>query len=119
MAKVKKKFKTWEKIFLTVNIIAILAIIGVYIYRLVYYYKLEHSVVNDDKLLAVLLKKDLVYSKDGLYEQEGNYYYKGKDVNNYVWYSGRMWRIVSVDDNIKLIAEDSQTSLVWGYTNKR
>ena len=51
MAKAKKKFKKWEKIFLIINIVVILSIIGIYLYRLIYYYKLEHSVVKDDKLM--------------------------------------------------------------------
>lgn len=116
--KEKKKFKVWEKIFIIFNIIFILGCIGFYSYRLVHFYKKEHAILTDNKL-AVFLTNQTVYKGDGLYqdqEDKNYYYYKGKIDNNYVWYSGRLWRIVSIDkENIKLITEENQTSLVWGY----
>lgn len=116
--KEKKKLKLWEKIFIIFNIIFIITCIVFYTYRLVYFYKKEHAISIDNKL-AVFLKNQVVYKGDGLYqdqEDKNYYYYKGKINNNYVWYSGRLWRIVNIDkDNIKLITEENQTSLVWGY----
>lgn len=39
-------------------------------------------------------------------------YIKGSNPNNYVWYSGKMWRIVSYnDDYVKLISTDIITSI--------
>ena len=114
----KKKLKIWEKIFIIFNIIFIIACIGFYAYRLVYFYRKEHTILIDNKL-AVFLTNQTVYKGDGLYqdqEDKNYYYYKGKINNNYVWYSGRLWRIVSIDkEHIKLITEENQTSLVWGY----
>jgi len=116
--KEEKKLKTWEKIFIIFNIIFIIACTCFYAYRLIYYYKKEHAILKDNKLV-VLLTNQTVYKGDGLYqdqEDKNHYYYKGKINNNYVWYSGRLWRIVNIDkDNIKLITEENQTSLVWGY----
>ena len=63
------------------------------------------------------IKKNLVKIGDGLYSDNGMYIYKGVDVNNYVKYSGRIWRIVSIDkknNSVKLITDRPQTSLVWG-----
>ena len=44
------------------------------------------------------------------------YYFYGKVSNNYVYYSGRYFRILGIDKdkNIKLITEDVQTSLSYG-----
>lgn len=116
--KEKKKFKTWEKIFIIFNIIFIIICISFYSYRLVHFYKKEHAILSDNKL-AVFLTNQVVYKGDGLYqdqEDKNYYYYKGKVNNNYVWYSGRLWRIVNINkDTIKLITEENQTSLVWGY----
>lgn len=37
---------------------------------------------------------------------------------NYVWYSGRLWRVVAIypDDTIKLITDNSMTVLSWGIS---
>ena len=43
------------------------------------------------------------------------------DVNyNYVWYSGKLWRITSInqDGTIKMITEDLITSIAWGSDTK-
>ena len=48
-------------------------------------------------------------------------YIKGESNNNYVWYSGRMWRIVCYDEdtttheisNIKLVTQDTLTTLYY------
>lgn len=36
--------------------------------------------------------------------------------NNYVWYSGKLWRIVAIypDKTMKLVTEETITSLAWG-----
>ena len=119
LRKRKKSFALWEKIFVIVSIVAIIVISSIYMYRLVYYYKLEHPKTVDNTLATHIIKKGTVSSGDGLYTfDEKNYYYRGKEVQNYLWYSGRMWRIVNIDeDGLSLITEDSQTSLVWGTSD--
>lgn len=114
----KRGYKLWEKIFIYGNISIIGIIIGVYLYRGIYYYKQMNTVSSDGKLLSVLINdKNIEYVSDGMY-QEGDmkYYYKGKDVNNFVYYSGRLWRIVSIDsESIRLITDSNQSIMVWGY----
>lgn len=116
--KEKKEYKLWEKIFIYGNISIIGIIIGIYLYRGIYYYKQMNTVSSDGKLLSVLINdNNIEYVSDGMY-QEGDmkYYYKGKDVNNFVYYSGRLWRIVSIDsESIKLISDSNQSIMVWGY----
>ena len=115
----KKKFKLWEKIFISISIIAIIVISSIYLYRLIYYYSLEHPKKEDNTLATHIIKKGTTSSGDGLYTFDSkNYYYQGTNVSNYLWYSGRLFRIISIDEEgLNLITEDSQTSLVWGLSN--
>ena len=59
---------------------------------------------------AEMLKEKVVTSGDGLYEdeyEEGRYVFKGDNPNNYITFSGEIWRIVSVEsDNTIKIAKD-------------
>ena len=118
--KVKKKknkpFKLWEKIFIGISSLFVVVTMGIYGYRLVHYYKIEHPDVVDNSLRTKIIKKGTVYSGDGLYSfDQEEYYYRGMDVDNYIWYSGRLWRIISInDDGIRMITDKSQGSIVWG-----
>ena len=61
--------------------------------------------------------RELIKQKNGvsIYKEDDNYYFKGKNVDNYVYYYGNLYRIVSVtNDGIKLISNDSVTSMVYG-----
>ena len=111
-----KKLKKGEKIFIITNIVIILIIISIYAYRTTYYYSSMNVKNNNLSLYEVVTNKNnIVYSGDGLYDDDG-YYFKGKDVNNYVSYSGLLWRIITINDNsIRLISDDILTSIVWGY----
>ncbi|MEG0266069.1 MAG: hypothetical protein RRY22_01095 [Bacilli bacterium] len=114
----KKRLKI-KPCLIALNLIFILGCIIFYGGRLIYYYKIENPNTKNIKTLKklVLLEKNIVKSGDGLYKEKKGYYYKGKKINNYLKYSGRLFRIVSISNegDIKLITEDSQTSLVWGY----
>ena len=103
--------------FILINIIVLGFFTLFYGIRLIYFYKLENPRIkkNEDLYKLVTMKKNIVKIGDGLYKEKDEYIYKGKNVDNYVKYSGRIWRIVkTVDKNIKLIASDIDTSLVWG-----
>lgn len=123
--KEKQKMKKWEKFFLIGNLLVIFGFIGFYSYRLIHYYRLENPEVDKtDKRLITFVKKDnnVVLKDDGLYnelENKDNYYFKGKDINsNYVFFSGRMWRIIKFDkDNMTLISDDIQTTLSYGQND--
>lgn len=114
--KKKKKLRKCEKLFILINVLIIFGIIGYYAYRTVHYYKLSHEVVENITLKEKVAAFDkLTFQNDGLYENNGYYYFKGNDVDNYVYYSGRMFRIIDIDkDNVRLIEDDSNTNLVWG-----
>ena len=52
-------------------------------------------------------------------DKTGIYTYKGEVNDNYLFYSGMMYRIVSVDknENIKLVSEDNVTLIYPGFNN--
>lgn len=116
----KKSMKDWEKKFIFFNILTIFIICSIYSYKLIHYYRLEHkqSFLTTNNLYETLKNKPITYNNSGLYKIDNNYYYKGKVTDNYLYYSARLWRIMSFNDNgIKLITEDIQTSMVWSTEN--
>lgn len=117
--KEKKNYKRWEIIFIITSISVITIIFFVYLFRLIYYYRLEHVKYKVNTLIQELTS-NVTSSNDGLYIlDEENYFYKGVDVNNYVWYSGNLYRIVSINGtDIKLISDTNLTSASWGKSNK-
>lgn len=123
---VTKKFNSKQVRKITISkanlfiLISLVFIVGCFIFygsRLIHYYRIENPKIKENETIfkMITLKKNIVKIGEGLYKEEANYIYKGKEVNNYVKYSGRIWRILSVEDNkVKMITEKPQTSLVWG-----
>ena len=115
MTKKKKKIKLGS-IYIFINIIFILGCFIFYGYRLIHFYRLEHPKIEENTPLyeLITLDKNITTINEGLYKEDNVYRYIGNNLDNYVIYSGRLWRIVSAEDNkVKLITEDPQTSLVW------
>ena len=103
-------------IFNTLSIIFISSLFIIYGYRLIHFYKLEHKVyeASEAKLVDVLMdNKGIDGADEGLQKSDSGYIYGSKSKNNYLYYVGRLWRIVSIDEenNIKLITDDMQTIL--------
>lgn len=65
--------------------------------------------------LSKVITKNVVTEGNGLYKQEELYIFKGDQVNNYVKFAGKTWRIINVDasGNIKLIEQEKRDSNVW------
>lgn len=108
-------------ILVTLNIIVLLLIVGFYLYRLTKYYRIE----NGDKENAVNLLVDEVIKKQsyvdltkGLVfdENEEVYRFIGEVSDNYLEYSGNLFRIIEVDAeyNIKAVSEQSFTYMYSG-----
>lgn len=85
----------------------------------------EYNVVSlSDKITN---KDNIVTTSSGLYKETNGYVYKGEYVDNYVTFSGKTWRIISIDNegNIKLIQTEQEKYSVWdnrynsdyGYTS--
>lgn len=115
--KEKKKFKLWELIFVGISSLMVFTCVILYGSRFIHYYMIEHPKDVDNRLSSYIKRNARVFSGDGLYTfDEHEYYYKGLEVNNYLWYSGRLFRIIEINDNgIKLITADSEGSIVFSY----
>lgn len=112
--------KLAAKIFIIISIVFLISLVGIYGYRLIHFYQLEHPKGQKEVeplFSKMILKDTIVTENDGLYQEEKMYYYKGNITNNYVLYSGILWRIVRVneDESVTLISEDPITSMVFGY----
>lgn len=70
--------------------------------------ELYAKVVDDKKIVA---------SGDGLYNLNGEYVFRGTDVNNYIKLGNNMWRIVKVDSNNEMLLtrtdKEKTLSVVW------
>ena len=76
----------------------------------------EKSMVFSYSLLSLI--EDGIDLTDS--DEAGTRFVHGSDVdNNYVWYSGKLWRIVSIDKdgNIKLVTQNPVTSIAWEATS--
>lgn len=64
---------------------------------------------------------DVVTSGDGLYEDEyedGRYFFKGANPNNYIKFNNELWRIISIenDGTIKIIKKGTINKAYWDET---
>lgn len=120
---IEQKETKIEKIFIAISIMILMLIFGTYLYRFVKYYKEENpkvtEKVEDTSLVTKLINNGVVTEGDGLYSSGNEYIYEGKVENNYVMYSGMLFRIVKInsDKTIRLITDDNVTSMVWGTDN--
>ena len=117
--KEKRPLRIGELIFIFANVLLIFILVGFYGYRAYYYYKRENvDIFETTKLIDIVTNvKNMAYSGDGLYQDEETkvYYYKGKEVNNNLYFQGRNWKIIEINDkNIKIVSNENITSLVYG-----
>ena len=55
-----------------------------------------------------------VYTGQGLYDLNGELVYRGENPNNYVKFSGKIWRIVKIEnDQVMLILNEKSERSVW------
>ena len=70
------------------------------------------------KKASDMLKENVVDEGDGLYKdiyEDGRYFYKGTNPNNYITFNNETWRILSVetDGSLKIIRKQSIGVRVW------
>ena len=117
----KKKVLKITPILVTLNVLVLLGIAGFYGFRLVKYYKLQHADDGGVVLLAdeIIKRRSYLDETKGLVfnEKDNIYTYKGEVEDNYLSYSGMMYRIIGVDKdkNIKAINEENVTLMYPGF----
>lgn len=113
---VKKKRKlNWQKIFNLISFTFILACIIFYRTRFIRLY-LQNNKKEEIKVLADNIKDN---NEGNLKNINSDYYFTGKEVNNYVKYSNILFRIIKInkDNSITLISDKPITSLAKGDNN--
>ena len=57
-----------------------------------------------------------ITQNDNNYSYLGGCYLKGNPNNNYIWYSGFLWRIMGInaDGTIRMITDENVTAIPWG-----
>ena len=114
-----KKFKLGA-IYMIVSAIFLSSCVAYYGARFVYYYKVSKgAIVQTTTNLNEILTQpvNLVVDTDGLQVDGKEYIYRGNPVDNYVYYSGMLWRMMGIDEagNIKMITEETVSVVPWGY----
>lgn len=117
----KKRVINKQKVFIFISIIFITFCILFYGFRFVYYYRKFNKKTESGETIQLLsstirTNNPNVTIGDGLYNVGSEYIFKGKNVNNYVMYSGLLWRIVKInnDGSINLVTEDIMNEFMWG-----
>ena len=107
----KRKIK-FENIFVVLSIVFVFGCIIFYGNRLVKYYRVFNPKTESGEKVEVFsatVRKDnpVVTEGEGLYAQNGDFVFKGEDVNNYVLYAGKTWRIMQVylNGQVKLVLD--------------
>lgn len=67
------------------------------------------------KYLSDVLKKDVVETGDGLYAYNDYFIFRGENVNNYVSFADKEWRIIKInsDNTLRLIETTIREEIVW------
>lgn len=110
---VKKKRKlNGQKIFNLISFTFMLACIIFYGSRFIKLY-LENNKKEEIKVIADNIKEN---NEETLENINGDYYFKGKEVNNYIKYSNILFRIIKInkDNSITIISDKPITSLAKG-----
>ena len=88
--------------------------------RLIKYYKIYNPKAETGEVLLNLPSKiieetEIVEKGDGLYNINGNYVYKGKNVDNYILVDQMLFRILKIngDKTIDLVMDDYINRLEW------
>ena len=123
MAKKKKVLKV-TPVLVLLNVLIIVIICVFYLFRLIKYYRIEHNTKPGEpvKLVDYLIKKQshLDLTKGlVLDEKTGIYNFVGNVDDNYISYSGMLYRILSIDkdNNIRVVSDDIVTYMYSGLEN--
>ena len=108
----------WKYYFIWASMLFITFLVTFYGYRFFHFYNLSHVDTKGITNLSQILTSNVQYVKDGIHREDNTYFFYGKEVNNYVYFSGRIWRVMSVDQKgqIKLIEDEPETILYYGQS---
>jgi len=72
---------------------------------------------SSGNVLADVIEDNLTFSNE---DSDGVKYVTGSNTDNYLWYSGKLWRIVAINDDrtIKLVTQGNMTTLAWSIESE-
>lgn len=111
--------KNWKKSFKIISFLIFFILLGIYSFRFIHYYRLEHQNVVDSTLSYKIISNN--EDNSNFKEIEKEYIFHGTDVNNYVFYSNQLWRIVKInkDHSITMVTNDIVSDLVYSYETSK
>ena len=122
MAKIRRRLKI-TSVLIALNILVLFVIVIFYLTRLIIYYNKEHNTEVESNLIvdSIIEKRSYTDLDNGLIYDDNTktYTFKGKVDNNYLEYSGVLFRILSVNENneVKAVAENILTILYGNLKN--
>lgn len=118
----KKRKNRFKKYFVIVSAVFLLGLIFAYSSRLIHYYRLENTKTSDEGTVTYFT--DMLETTINLSDANGGLYITGKEFSyrnavsdNYLWYSGNMWRILKIneDKTIDIVMEEALSMLYPKY----
>ena len=115
----KKKIKrrmNYQKIFCFISFMFILVCILWYGGRFIYFYQDSKKTMTNESNTFARIVKTQNQDNENFKNVNQEYYFYGKNTNNYVSYSNLVWRIVKIneDNTILLITDNVIGSLAYG-----
>ena len=120
-----KKKNKFKKYFIIISIVFLIGLLFAYTTRLIHFYmkenvkKNENGEVVSNNYFSDILENTINVSdiNGGLYLDGESYMYKYAATENYLWYSGHLWRLISIneDKTITMIADESIALLIPEY----
>lgn len=102
-----------RRIFVIGSILFLTFMVTFYGYRLFYYYSAEH-----EKKITTTLSNQIITNTDQLVQIGDDFYFQGTTDNNYLYYAGIDYRIISLNDEyLTLIANEDLTKLKYGTSD--
>jgi hypothetical protein len=118
---VKKTVINKQKLFIFISIIFIAFCILFYGVRFIYFYKKFNRKTESGAVIQLLTNvirenNPIMGETGGLSEDNGEFTFKGTGINNYLEYSGYLFRIIKInsDGSILLITDDVVNEFAYG-----
>lgn len=108
----------FRKIFVIISAIFLSFMVSFYGYRLVHFYLKEKEKDTTSYTMIAYLTKEENLINNKLIKEENRYYFPKDAQNNYLYFSGLMYRILYMDDKtIYAITDQVVTNLKYGITS--
>lgn len=109
--------------FKIISLSFIILLACIFSFRLIYYYRLLNMSTDNtgsgvDVSLYIRIKNNL-FRNNNIKQTEGKSYVMGNEKENYVYYSGRLWRVLTINDDktITLVSNEPEVLFTYSVSN--